>query len=280
MTIPIRILVADDHPVVRDGLIAILSTQPDFIIVGQAATALPGTDQEALLALAKAFELDESLQARAIAAIARPPARAMGRVLRAALKAGRHAAALEAIRALGLSRSRAALAPLAELSGSGDSGMRLAAIRALGATGQPGAQDALVPALGSDSGEEREAAASALGELGTVAAVGPLRAAVGAHSEDRGLRRAATRAIGAIQARAGAERGWLSVAGESEAGALSLVDPENGRLSLTPTEPDAGRPGAGPERDDAMPGGPTRPSPACTRTSGRARRSRTWRRPS
>ena len=41
MTTPIRILVADDHPVVRDGLIAILSTQPDFIIVGQAAT---GTD--------------------------------------------------------------------------------------------------------------------------------------------------------------------------------------------------------------------------------------------
>ena len=33
----IRILVADDHPVVRDGLVAILSTQPDFQIVGEAA---------------------------------------------------------------------------------------------------------------------------------------------------------------------------------------------------------------------------------------------------
>jgi DNA-binding NarL/FixJ family response regulator len=31
---PIRIVVADDHPVVRDGLIAILSTQPDFEVVG------------------------------------------------------------------------------------------------------------------------------------------------------------------------------------------------------------------------------------------------------
>ena len=41
MTGPIRILVADDHPVVRDGLVAILSTQPDFLIVGQATT---GTD--------------------------------------------------------------------------------------------------------------------------------------------------------------------------------------------------------------------------------------------
>lgn len=34
----IRIVVADDHPVVRDGLIAMLRTQPDFEVVGQAAT--------------------------------------------------------------------------------------------------------------------------------------------------------------------------------------------------------------------------------------------------
>ena len=38
MTDPIRILVADDHPVVRDGLAAILSTQPDFQVVGEAGT--------------------------------------------------------------------------------------------------------------------------------------------------------------------------------------------------------------------------------------------------
>jgi DNA-binding NarL/FixJ family response regulator len=38
MTEPIRILVADDHPVVRDGLVAILSTQPDFDVVGEAGT--------------------------------------------------------------------------------------------------------------------------------------------------------------------------------------------------------------------------------------------------
>src|SRR5258708_367642 len=35
---PIRILVADDHPVVRDGLVAILGTQPDFAVIGEAAT--------------------------------------------------------------------------------------------------------------------------------------------------------------------------------------------------------------------------------------------------
>ncbi len=38
MSEPIRILVADDHPVVREGLVAILSTQPDFLVVGEAVT--------------------------------------------------------------------------------------------------------------------------------------------------------------------------------------------------------------------------------------------------
>src|SRR5690606_38746166 len=33
----IRILVTDDHPVVRDGLVAILSTQSDFEVVGEAS---------------------------------------------------------------------------------------------------------------------------------------------------------------------------------------------------------------------------------------------------
>ena len=38
MTDPIRILIADDHPVVRDGLAAILSTQADFEVVGEASS--------------------------------------------------------------------------------------------------------------------------------------------------------------------------------------------------------------------------------------------------
>jgi DNA-binding NarL/FixJ family response regulator len=49
MADPIRILVADDHPVVRDGLVAMLGTQPDFEVVGQAATGREVLSQVAAL---------------------------------------------------------------------------------------------------------------------------------------------------------------------------------------------------------------------------------------
>lgn len=48
MTTPIRILVADDHPIVRDGLISILGTQADFDVVGKA-----GDGQETLTEVSK-----------------------------------------------------------------------------------------------------------------------------------------------------------------------------------------------------------------------------------
>lgn len=46
---PIRILVADDHPVVRDGLVAMLGTQPDFEVVGEAADGLEVVEQSVIL---------------------------------------------------------------------------------------------------------------------------------------------------------------------------------------------------------------------------------------
>jgi DNA-binding NarL/FixJ family response regulator len=47
MSETIRILVADDHPVVREGLIAMLGTQPDFEVVGEAGSG-PETVAEAV----------------------------------------------------------------------------------------------------------------------------------------------------------------------------------------------------------------------------------------
>ena len=45
----IRILVADDHPVVRDGLVAMLSTQPDFQVVAEASSGQEAVEKAAAL---------------------------------------------------------------------------------------------------------------------------------------------------------------------------------------------------------------------------------------
>lgn len=46
---PIHILIVDDHPIVRAGLIAVLETQPDFAIVGDAANGAEAVTQAAAL---------------------------------------------------------------------------------------------------------------------------------------------------------------------------------------------------------------------------------------
>jgi DNA-binding NarL/FixJ family response regulator len=53
--LPIRIVVADDHPVVRAGLVTILGTQPDFFVVGEAE------DAETAVTQVRALDPDELL---------------------------------------------------------------------------------------------------------------------------------------------------------------------------------------------------------------------------
>jgi hypothetical protein len=207
-----------------------------------AATVLPEEGRTALLALARGFRLDEAIQAGAIAALGRPPARGMSRILGAAIRQGRRRVALEAISALGLSGSRTALAPLALLTRDENSAFRVAAIRAR-ATRQPGARWPR-SVLGSEPSEG--GAAESLPPLGTVTAAPSVRLStrirgalgLGVPPGHRYLPRKANQ---------------LSIADEAGAGALSLTGAETGQLSLGPE--------SAPPGSLALPGAP-RKTPA------------------
>lgn len=45
MVEPIKILIADDHPVVREGLIAMIRREPDFMVVGEATNGLEAVNK-------------------------------------------------------------------------------------------------------------------------------------------------------------------------------------------------------------------------------------------
>lgn len=49
MSEPIRLLVADDHPLLREGLVAVLSTQHDFEVVGEAGSGAEAVQKVAQL---------------------------------------------------------------------------------------------------------------------------------------------------------------------------------------------------------------------------------------
>ena len=42
---PIRILVVDDHPLLREGIASLVGCQPDMQIVGEASTGSEGVEQ-------------------------------------------------------------------------------------------------------------------------------------------------------------------------------------------------------------------------------------------
>ena len=47
MTDPIRVLIADDHPVYRDGLRALVESAPDLELAGEASSGLEAVDAAA-----------------------------------------------------------------------------------------------------------------------------------------------------------------------------------------------------------------------------------------
>lgn len=76
---PIRIVIADDHPIVRSGLTGLLASQPDFEVVGEAAngreavTVVRRTSPDVVLTDLRMPELDGVGAIREMCALVPPP---------------------------------------------------------------------------------------------------------------------------------------------------------------------------------------------------------------
>lgn len=223
-----------DRPVTAETLRLALADSAAVVRL-EAATSLGEEGRQVLVDLATAPGSADGVAAAALRALG--PAIGVDPVvtlLDEGLSDGRREMVLAALEVLGRCGGEVALERLGQCLQSPADEVAAAAVSALGATGDPGAEAALVAALEHPTSAVRTAAAEALGRAGTVTAVPRLRAAALSDGE---LRRAAVRAIAAIQSRAsGAAPGQLALAA-GESGGLALAGEEPGRVSLA--EPEA-----------------------------------------
>jgi hypothetical protein len=213
------------HPAAREALRAACK-DPDDEVQLQAALALGEEGVATLLALVARAATDDACAARAVAALGeRLPVEQAETALRQALESGHERTAAACIEALG----------------------RLGHLDRLD---HNAAERVLFTALHSTAPQVVLAATRALGRVGTAAAVVQLRE-LEPPLWDQELHRAVRQAISEIRSRlTGARAGQLSLLEERGEGALSLVETDPGRLSLTADLPDGSGPEEPTERDD------------------------------
>jgi HEAT repeat protein len=225
-----------EHPATDEALAAGCADASDWIRV-RAATARGERGRATLLEVLARDDPDDDAAAQAIGVLGeRLPPESTIQILGRALRARHTQTARACLTALGDNGDADAIGLLSRVMGIEEGGLAVAAAEALGATGSPAAEPALVAALEREIPDVRVAAARALGRAGMAGAVLPLREAEARDARDDRFRRAARQAIAEIHSRlGGVSPGQLSLA-IAEAGTLSLVDDERGRLSLKPPE--------------------------------------------
>jgi hypothetical protein len=166
-------------------------------------------------------------------------------ILRRQIETGTNRLLEAAIEGAGKLRVVSPLPDLRKRIAGADEEVALAITTAVSEIGDPSADVDLLQLLGHGSSRVREHAAKALGEHGSVRAVPALRELLAGSTAQRGLQRAAERAIRRIQERLeGAEAGQVALVDGTTArtGALSLAGGQGGEVALAD---------AGPSRDSS-----------------------------